>query len=578
MSFVTVFLATAALCSGLVLNTGASTGPVVKTTPYGGGALMTVDPGGGYWTVSGVGTVSPHDGAVSYGSPAAWAVWFTGPIVAITATPDGGGYWLLTSYGGVYDYGDAHNYGSDPYSQDFVGMAVTPDGGGYWLLGSNGQVDNFGDAQQYGSANASQSVVGITATPDGLGYWLVSSDGAIFNFGDAGFFGSVAASAPTQPIVAMASSPDGKGYWLVGSDGGVYNFGDAGFYGTLAGTGASVIGIIVIPGTPGYILVEANGSLVVLPVASTVPTTTTTTSTTTTTEPSTTTTTATTEPPTTTTTSTTQPSNSGDGNGSNCGGTPMYKVDGTEWQCTFDDEFSGTTLDTSKWVVQQTATSGYTAGPDCYVDSPNNISVSGGTLNLTLREEAAPFTCQDPYGNFTTQYTSGMVSTYGLFDQTYGLFEVRAKLPPATIQGLQETFWMYPQDETAFGDLWPDNGEIDFAEFYSEYPNLDIPYIHYNSADNDPDVTSYNCSITDQTQFNTYGLLWTSSTLTVLYNGKTCLVDSWDPAFPLVKPEPFNQPFFIALTQALGTGSNAFEPGATPLPATTQIDWVRAWS
>jgi beta-glucanase (GH16 family) len=270
----------------------------------------------------------------------------------------------------------------------------------------------------------------------------------------------------------------------------------------------------------------------------------------------------------TSTTSTTAASNQSD-----CGGTAPLPGN---WLCTFDDEFNGTSLDTTKWIVQQTATSGYTAGPDCYVDSANNVSVSGGTLNLTVRKEAAPFTCSDPFGNFTTSYTSGMVSTDYRFSQTYGLFEVRARLPATTIKGLQETFWLWPVDSTKYGS-WPASGEIDFAEFYSQYSNLDIPYIHYNAAGTDPNVTAYNCTI-NVGQFNTYGLEWTPTTLTVLDNNQTCLVDTWNPALPLSKPEPFNQPFFIALTQALGVDTNAFEPGTTPLPATTQIDWVRAWS
>ena len=41
---------------------------------------------------------------------------------------------------------------------------------------------------------------------------------------------------------------------------------------------------------------------------------------------------------------------------------------------------------------------------------------------------------------------------------------------------------------------------------------------------------------------------------------------------------PFDQPFIMSLTQALGIDSNAFDPNTTPLPATTQIDWVRVWS
>ena len=74
----------------------------------------------------------------------------------------------------------------------------------------------------------------------------------------------------------------------------------------------------------------------------------------------------------------------------NCGGTTIYKPDGSAWKCTFDDEFTGYTLDSTKWTVQQTATSGFTTGPVgsevCYLNSPNNVSVSGGYLNLTVAE------------------------------------------------------------------------------------------------------------------------------------------------------------------------------------------------
>ena len=130
--------------------------------------------------------------------------------------------------------------------------------------------------------------------------------------------------------------------------------------------------------------------------------------------------------------------------------------------------------------------------------------------------------------------------------------------------------WLYPQTLT-YG-AWPDSGEIDFAEFYSEYPGLDVPYIHYADSSTDPNATSYDCLI-NQDAFNTYGVDWTPTSITVLYNGQPCLVDT-----PSTGSEPFDQPFFIALTQALGVGTNAFTPGVTQLPATTQIDWARAWA
>ncbi len=252
-----------------------------------------------------------------------------------------------------------------------------------------------------------------------------------------------------------------------------------------------------------------------------------------------------------------------------CRGTTPLGLPGT-WTCTFDDEFNGSSLDTSDWVPQLTSNSGYVNGETaCYVDNPDTISVSGGTLNLSVRL-VAPFTCSYPGGSFTTSYEAGMVSTYGLFDQTYGAFEVSAKLPAATISGLQETMWLYPQSLNVGAGSRP--AEIDFAEFFSQYPGLDVPYVHYAGSAGDPDVTAYDCTL-NQATFNTYEVDWAPGTITVLYNGQTCLVDH-----PTTGTEPFDQPFFIALTQALGVGTNAFSASSTPLPATTQVDWVRAWS
>jgi beta-glucanase (GH16 family) len=259
------------------------------------------------------------------------------------------------------------------------------------------------------------------------------------------------------------------------------------------------------------------------------------------------------------------------------------KADGTNWACTFDDEFDSSTgdatsLDLTKWTPQLTATSGYTTGPFganvCYVNSPNNISVRGGALNLTVRKEASWFMC----GWGWTQYTGGMVSTSAHFSQTYGRFEVRALLPQTTVAGLQETLWLWPVNSSLYGS-WPGSGEVDFSEFYSQYPTLDIPYIHYdyassNGATNTNVVTNY-CPI-PPTQYNSYAVTWSPGSFTITINGTPCVTDDY-AASNVAAPAPFDQPFFIALTQALGVGTNSFNPATTPLPATTSIDYVRVW-
>src|SRR5277367_1017924 len=50
-------------------HTTAST-EIEISSPYSGGHQMAADPSGGYWTVSWLGVVTPHDGAPTFGSPA----------------------------------------------------------------------------------------------------------------------------------------------------------------------------------------------------------------------------------------------------------------------------------------------------------------------------------------------------------------------------------------------------------------------------------------------------------------------------------------------------------------------------
>lgn len=253
-----------------------------------------------------------------------------------------------------------------------------------------------------------------------------------------------------------------------------------------------------------------------------------------------------------------------------CGVTRIAKLGGGYWTCTFADDFNSRSLDTSKWVAQKTSNSGYHSGPECFVDSGKNVSVSGGLLNLTVKKEPKPFVCTSPYGNYTTQYTSGSVSTWGKFAQAYGRFEIRAKFPAAKVAGLQSALWLWPQ-ESKYGG-WPNSGEIDIAEFYSKYPDRAIPYIHYVADTLAPTVTNNHCMIANVSAFHTYVAEWTPTSITIKYDGATCLVH------PLENSAPFDQPFIIVLTQALGVGENAFDPATTPLPATTQVDYVRAWS
>jgi beta-glucanase (GH16 family) len=254
-----------------------------------------------------------------------------------------------------------------------------------------------------------------------------------------------------------------------------------------------------------------------------------------------------------------------------CGVRPR-KADGTYWSCSFDDEFSGTRLDRTKWVPQTIfATGDATSGYACYDDDPSVVSVGGGTLNLSVRKNATALPCAN--GLPATPYRAGSVSTYHLFSQQYGRFEARFKTTATSQPGLQESWWLWPDDRDPLAQLtWPFNGEIDIAEDYSVYPDLGIPFLHYGQTDNGGPIpgtnTSWSCAA-PRGVYNTYTLEWTATQLVVSINGQTCLVNtSGDSAF--------RKHYILDLTQALGTGADV-RTASTPLPATMNVDYVHVW-
>jgi hypothetical protein len=244
------------------------------------------------------------------------------------------------------------------------------------------------------------------------------------------------------------------------------------------------------------------------------------------------------------------------------------------WNRTFADEFSGTSLDSTKWMALTTANSGLKGNGDCWVDTPNNIAVGDGVLKLTTREEPGPITCTTNTGSkFETKYTSGAVTTFGKFEQTFGRWEIRARFPLITEVGAQSSLWLYPR-ERKYGAA---SGEIDIAEYYSKYPDRVIPHLHYDTASADASLTNDKCTVSDPWNFHRYSVEWRSGRITIAIDGDVCLDHRIKPTAPLVSPQPFDHPYTTNLMQALGVGPNSRDD-STPLPLTTEVDWVHVWS
>jgi hypothetical protein len=254
-----------------------------------------------------------------------------------------------------------------------------------------------------------------------------------------------------------------------------------------------------------------------------------------------------------------------------CGPRPL-KGDGlTRWSCTLAEEFDGAALDRTRWRPQTGFPTGSDTGRPCYVDDPSVVAVRDGALHLSVRQVPEPLDCpgvRQP----TTAHVAGMVSTYGLFSQQYGRFEARIKNTATAAPGLQEAFWLWPDERHSSTLAWPASGEIDVAETYSEHPDLAIPFLHYGWNDNGgprPGLnTAWSCAA-QRGRWTTYTLEWTAERIEILVDGRSCLVNTaGSPAF--------QKPYIVNLTQMLGAGTNAYD-GRAPLPATMSVDYVRVW-
>ncbi len=152
--------------------------------------------------------------------------------------------------------------------------------------------------------------------------------------------------------------------------------------------------------------------------------------------------------------------------GSSCGTSNDESVSPERWVLTLADEFDGedgTPPSADLWEPE----TGYGDngwGNDewqLYTDSTENLRQEGGNLVITALCDAE--TCGKRDGTIT----SARIKTKDLFEQEYGRFEARIKMPGGT--GFWPAYWMLGGniDEVP----WPGCGEVDIMEYYGRNPD-----------------------------------------------------------------------------------------------------------
>jgi beta-glucanase (GH16 family) len=194
-------------------------------------------------------------------------------------------------------------------------------------------------------------------------------------------------------------------------------------------------------------------------------------------------------------------------------------VDG-DWVQTFNEDFDGPTLDTSKWRIY---TENYWDKRSHF--SKDNVLVENGKANLRY-EKKTGFHNDDP-AQKQTDYATGFLDTYGKWVQRYGYFEARMKLPKAP--GLWPAFWLMPDRGEAEGPQWKraDTGrgamEFDVMEFLSRWGqyryNIAMHWDGYDKGHKQTGTTKIYFQ-PDKEGYITAGLLWLPGLAVFYANGQ----------------------------------------------------------
>ena len=185
--------------------------------------------------------------------------------------------------------------------------------------------------------------------------------------------------------------------------------------------------------------------------------------------------------------------------------------------------------------------------------SPSNINVHNDLLRIESRKERYK----------GREYTSGAVTTEGIFEFTYGRIEIKAKIPKG--QGIFPALWLVNSSE----NNWLP--EIDIMENLGQYPKELHYVVHWenSSGGKERDYFKYTSDGIDFSEdFHIYGLLWEENKVIWLLDGEIVFeTEAFSPSSPL----------FVYMNTAVG----GIWPGAPDpfddYPKEMQVDYVRVF-
>jgi beta-glucanase (GH16 family) len=241
----------------------------------------------------------------------------------------------------------------------------------------------------------------------------------------------------------------------------------------------------------------------------------------------------------------------------------------------FHDEFDQAAKsppDSTKWTAEIGGKGWGNQELQYYTDSIENAFHNGnGSLVIRAKKLSAPLSLTCWYG--PCEYTSARLITKGKFEQKYGRFEARIKVPHG--QGMWSAFWMLGNDIDRVG--WPSCGEIDIMENIGKEPKTIHGTIHGPDYSADKSIGApFEIKTRFADDFHVFATEWSENKIEFFVDGKR--YKTLTPKnLPKGKKWVFDHPFFLLLNFAIGGPWGGNPDHTSRFPQEMVIDYVRVY-
>jgi len=249
----------------------------------------------------------------------------------------------------------------------------------------------------------------------------------------------------------------------------------------------------------------------------------------------------------------------------------------------FFDDFTGNSLDTTKWTIIQRH--GEYAQSETECNTAQQVSVANSQLTITTA--VGPATCGDTNIDGSVRHTpqswpyvSGDVQWTNL-NFTYGTVEVRAQFPPQAA-GVWPAIWMLGQNcQNTYIHTADTNYDTCPAVGASGYQEIDIvecdpggPWCHVVLFNGSVNSENEVCRFPVDTNWHVYSMVWASGSFSLSMDGQAlsgCNV----PGNGLPSNAVPSNPMFLLLQTQTSDFSVFGPPNNALLPTTFNIDYVK---